>query len=330
MRHFFATFALTMKHYIHITLLFLGCLIALPVMAQDDARDEEREAYNAARLNGSVEAWDIFMNNYPDSYYMEQARKYRDDAVVKAYCNEGITLDRLVAYIDNSEAHEPRIKTFYANLVNNITHCYRAEHLGLGFAGCTGKVTEVVTLAGGKVHRNTFVFNAQGLLTETAIVGGNGKLTTTTYTYAYDNLHGYSLKQRKTGGKTVRYAPFYDDNDRLTMMSSDNKERITYQYSDNGILTKMVVATGNVTRTRQYNGGYVTREDRSDGTATRFLYDFDTATGRKFLIGTKELKVNEVTAERKMTYKVDTHGRVTRVVVTQADKTLMTIERTYE
>ena len=316
-----------MRHTI--TTLIAAALFALPLYAQETERDDVRQAYNLARQTGTVEAWDIFLNNYPDSPYFEQARKLRDDAVVKSYCNERTTLDQLVAYIDNNEAHEPRIKTFYANLVNNPTHSYRHENLWLGFAGCTGTVRETVTPARGKAMRNTYEFNAQGLLTRAVITDDRGRTVTHDYDYAYDNLHGYSLKNERSGKNTVRYVPFYDRDDRLSMYTTDDRSRITYTYAESGTLERMVIVHGGVTRTRTYNGGYIIREDVSDGTATRYLYDFDTATGKKLLCGIKRYKGNEVTAEYSIKYRLDTHARITWAQFSHNGKPLRTIERTY-
>ena len=108
-------------------------LMALAVTATaqqsaDDLKEQrfiEREAYNTARSLNTVDAWEIFINNYPESFYIEQARKMRDAAIVRRYCNDKTTLAELTEYIDENAAHEPRIRTFYANLVNNPTHSYR-------------------------------------------------------------------------------------------------------------------------------------------------------------------------------------------------------------
>jgi len=312
----------------HIILIVFLTLLAMPGMAQT-AADEERDAYNAARRAGTVEAWEVFINNYPDSHYIEQARKQRDAATVNQYCNESTTLERLVAYIDNSEAHEPRIKTFYANLVNNPTHSYRIEHLDLGFNGCTGRVDETVKLSSGAVRHNYFIFNAQGLLTRSSIEGKDGKSTVVDYTYAYDNLHGYSLKQNSRKGKTIKFAPIYDTSDRLDALKGDNGMRQQFHYNDNGTLSRLVITQkGQPTRTLLYKDGYVIREERGDR-AFRYMYDFDSATGKKFLIAIRELKGSETVHERTFDYNIDTHGRYTSVKVSVDGKEQMTIERRY-
>ena len=74
-----------------ITLLALAGL-ALTGAAQqantytEEQRAIEREAYNTARSLNTVDSWEIFLNNYPESFYIEQARKYRDAAIVNSYC----------------------------------------------------------------------------------------------------------------------------------------------------------------------------------------------------------------------------------------------------
>jgi len=320
-----------MKHIVAALALMLaaGTATAQTATTGDDVRQHEREAYNQARQAGTVEAWEVFINNYPDSYYIEQARKLRDAATVNQYCNEATTLDRLVAYIDNAEAHEPRIITFYANLVNNPTHSYRLQHLDLGFNGCTGRVDETVTLASGAVRHNQFVFNPQGLLTQSSIEGSNGKRTVTNYTYAYDNLHGYSLKQSSRKGKTIAYAPIYDTSDRLDALKADNGMRQQLHYTAGGTLDRLVVTQpGKPKRTLLYKDGYIIRDEQS-GKAYRYMYDFDEATGKKFLIAIRELQGSQTVHERTFDYRIDTHGRYTTVTVKQDGKLQMTIQRTY-
>ncbi|MBR3100595.1 MAG: hypothetical protein IKH19_02450 [Muribaculaceae bacterium] len=310
--------------------------MSTPITAQvptdpQSLRQEERDAYNAARHDNTVDAWEIFMNNYPDSYYREQARKNRDAAIVTHYCNARTTLDQLVAYIDDVSAQEPRIRLFYANLVNNPTHSYRYEHMDLGFNGCTGTVKEHIEWADGKTRPrdNRFVFNAQGLLTQSAIMGSNGKLVVRDYTYGYDNLHGYSIRTMMRGKETVQYAPFYDESDKLQSLKGTDNSAYAYTYGDYGVLSKLVVADGKTSRTLLYHDGYIIREE-TGGKALRYLYDFDTATGKKYLIAIREMADGQTVHERTFDYKVDTRGRLTRVVVSQDGKPQMTITRSYQ
>jgi len=304
----------------------VGCFTA---SAQDDARTLERNAYNEARRLGTVESWEIFINNYPNSYYIEQARKQRDDAMVKSFCRPETTLDQFTAYIDGDGAHEPRIRTFYANLVNNPTHSHRIEHFDVGFNGCTGTVSEVVTFPNGKQRKNTFVFNDQGLLTRSSIVGAKGKANTVNYAYGYDNLHGYALKEVSRKGKTITFAPIYNDAEQLVTLKADDGGRQQLNYSESGALTSRVItdAKGN-TRTLVYRDGYVIREER-DGKVFRYLYDYDSATHKKYLIAIREMDGENIVHERKFAYRIDSHGRYTRIEISLDDKPQMTLTRAY-
>ena len=136
-----------MKIHIFAIVIALSLAWSITSFAQDsdaDAqlRQQEREAYAAAKRLNTAEGWEIFINNYPESFYIEQARKMRDAAIVNEYCSPKTTLKQLVTYIDEERVQEPRIKLFYANLVNNPTHSYRYEHMDVGFNGCTGEVVE--------------------------------------------------------------------------------------------------------------------------------------------------------------------------------------------
>ena len=306
-------------------------------LAQDqelkEQRLEEREAYQQAKQLNTVDAWEIFINNYPESFFIEQARKFRDAAIVNKYCSDNTTLEQLTTYIEEESVHEPRIRMFYANLVNNPTHSYRYEHMDVGFNGCTGHVTETITFAdGAKARTNHFYFNEQGLLTQSDIMGSKGNVTTTTYSYAYDNLHGYSLKSAtRKGGARIDYEPFFNRADKLEIITSDgsvHKHKWVYSYNDNGALTKLVVTDGDKRRVLVYNDGYIIREE-SDGKVFRYYYDYDSATLKKYLIGISEISDNGTEHERKFNYKIDTHGRITSVTISQDGKPEMTITRTY-
>ncbi len=310
--------------------ILLALAVALTAAGAVAQENDERAAYHQARTAATVEAWESYLLQYPAGCYTEQARKLRDAAIVSDYCNEKTSLERLSAYLDTVRAYEPRIRLFYANLVNNPTSSYRIEHLDLGFNGTAGRVDERVTLADGTVRNNVFLFNAQGLLVQSVIQGAKGTATVD-YAYAYDNLHGHTLKssQRK-GGKAINYASIYDAGDRRVTLKGDNGTRQEFTYNDNGQLTKRVVTQeGQPRHTWLYKDGYIIREEVGDR-VFRYHYDLDTATGKKFLISIEEVKGSDVVHKRAFDYAIDTHGRYTRVAITLDDKPQMTIERSYK
>ena len=289
----------------------------------------EREAYNTARSLNTVDAWEIFLNNYPESYYVEQARKLRDAAIVRKYCNDKTTLAQLTEYIDENSAHEPRIRMFYANLVNNPTHSYRFEHMDVGFNGCTGRVDEHITFADGRKARDCyFIFDDKGLLVKSSVMGTRPKPTVTTYTYAYDNLHGYALKTMTRNGEKSKFEVFYDNNDKLEILSSHNGQKWVMTYNDNGAIAKVVITDGASRRTLVYNDGYIIREETA-GKVLRYLYDYDSATFKKYLIGINEVDRETPGGERKFDYEIDMKGRITRCTITQDGKEEMTLTRRY-
>ena len=246
-----------------------------------------------------------------------------------AYCSEQVTLEELAAYIDTTRAVSPSVKLFYTNLVNNPTHSYRIEHLDLGFNGCTGRVDEKVVMADGSRRDNVFIFNEKGLLTQSTIQGSKGNKTMVDYTYSYDEMLGYTLKQSKSKNRTINYAPIYGEHGRRESIKGSNGQRQDYFYNEQGHLAKLVInpAKGDK-RTLLYQGGYVVREE-TGGKAFRYHYDFDTATGKKFLISIEELKGTEVVHTRTFDYDIDTHGRYTRVSVALDGKHQMTVTRSY-
>ena len=245
------------------------------------------------------------------------------------YCSEDVTLEHLTNFFDTTRQVTPRLKVFYANLINNSTHSYRIEHFDVGFNGCTGTVNEQVILAGGKKRDNVFIFNDQGLLTQSSIQGSKGNKTVVNYTYSYNDVHGFSLKQSKSKGKTINYAPIFDEEGYRVTVKGDNGSRLDYTFNENGRLTKLVITQPKAEkRTLIYQDGYVIREERGNQ-VFRYHYDFDTATGKKFLIAIKELKGNDVIHERTFDYDIDTHGRYTQVNVALDGKHQMTITRSY-
>ena len=312
-------------------------LCTAPVAAQNqpatDQRAAEREAYAEAKRMNTVDGWEIFINNYPESFFIEQARKYRDAAIVNNYCNRNTSLERLVTYIDEEQAQEPRIRIFYANLVNNPTHSYRFEHMDVGFNGCAGRVNEHITFAdGSKPRDNVYVFNEQGLLIESQVTGSRGNVVTTTYTYNYDNLHGYTLHtSSRKGGATVDYEPFFNADDKLEILTSDDthKKKWVYTYNEKGALQKLVITDGDRRRVLVYNDGYIIREE-TQGRVFRYYYDYDSATFKKYLIAISEIEDDGPGHERKFSYKIDTHGRLTKVIITYDGQPEMTITRSYK
>ena len=245
------------------------------------------------------------------------------------YCSKDISLKSLTAYMDTMRTIDPQVKLFYSNLVNNPTHSYRIEHFDVGFNGCTGRVDEHVVMANGSKRDNVFTFSDQGLLTQSSIQGNKGNKTVVNYTYSFDPKNGYSLKQSKRKGKTINFAPFFDTDGRRVTIKGDNGSRQEYTFNENGHLAKIVITQPNTDkRTLIYQDGYVIREERG-AQVFRYHYDFDTATGKKFLIAIKELKGGDVIHERTFDYDIDTHGRYTRVSIALDGKHQMTIARSY-
>lgn len=252
-----------------------------------------------------------------------------DLSVEDICCNRDVTLGCLTAYFDTTRNAEPHVQRFYSNLVNNPTHSYRIEHFDVGFNGCTGRVDEHVVMANGSKRDNVFIFNDQGLLTQSTIQGSKGNKTVVNYTYSYDNERGFSIKQSKSKGKTINYAPIFDTDGRRVTIKGDNGSRQEYTFNEQGHLTKRVIAQEKADkRTLIYQDGYVIREERGSQ-VFRYHYDFDTATGKKFLIAIKELKGSDVIHERTFDYEIDTHGRYTRVNIALDGKPQMTITRQY-
>ena len=243
--------------------------------------------------------------------------------------NKQVSLEELAAYIDTMRNPEAAVKLFYTNLVNNPPHSYRIEHLDLGFNGCTGRVDEKVVMADGTRRDNVFLFNEQGLLTQSTIQGSKGTKTVVDYTYSYDEVLGYTLKQSKSKNRTINYAPIYGEHGRRESIKGSNGTRQDYTFNEKGQLTKRIITSAKGDkRILLYQGGYVVREE-TGGKAFRYHYDFDTATGKKFLISIEELKGNDVVHERKYDYDIDTHGRYTRVSVSLDGKHQMTVTRSY-
>lgn len=251
------------------------------------------------------------------------------DSNGEVYYGENATLESLATYIDTMRTADPHVKLFYANLINNPTHSYRIEHLDVGFNGCTGRVDEHVKLASGAQRDNVFIFNDKGLLTQSIIQGSKGNKTEVNYSYSFSHVHGYSLKQSKRKGKTINFAPLFDDNGYRVTLKGDNGSRQDYTFNEHGRLTKVAIVTASGDkRTLLYQDGYVVREETA-GKVFRYHYDFDTATGKKFLIAIKEMKGADVVHERAFDYDIDTHGRYTRVDVSLDGKHQMTITRSY-
>ena len=247
----------------------------------------------------------------------------------RSLTSKQVSLEELAAYIDTMRTPDTAVKLFYTNLVNNPTHSYRIEHLDLGFNGCTGRVDEQVVMADGTRRDNVFLFNKLGLLTQSSIQGGKGTKTVVDYTYSYDEVLGFTLKQSKSKSRTITYAPIYGEHGRRESIKGSNGTRQDYTFNEKGQLTKRVItSTKGDKRILLYQGGYVVREE-AGGKAFRYHDDFDTATGKKFLISIEELKGNDVVHERKFDYDIDTHGRYTRVSVSFDGKHQMTVTRSY-
>ena len=91
---------------------------------------------------------------------------------------------------------------------------------------------------------------------------------------------------------------------------------------------KVVITDGASRRTLVYNDGYIIREETA-GKVLRYLYDYDSATFKKYLIGINEVDRETPGGERKFDYEIDMKGRITRCTITQDGKEEMTLTRRY-
>lgn len=292
------------------------------------AQQAEREAFNAARRDGSIEAYEQFLAAYPRGYYTEQARLNRDDAVVRAYCRADVTLDLLVDYIEINQPHAPRIRTFYANLVNQPTHSYRYSSCNLGFNGTTGTVKETVVTPDATSH-NTFVFDERGLLVSETTDGLKSE-----YTYSYDNLRGYRLASVTCDGNTETYEADYDALDRIVDLRAAN-DQYRFTYNELGSLTEVQHRDFALYKTLTYNDGTLIRLDERGGgehDAYRYSYDFNADTGRRYLNAIRTIGAgDDETDTVKVTYTLDARGRYsTATLIDDSGNTVMTITRTYD
>jgi len=260
----------------------------------------------------------------------------------RRYCLPGVTLETLNEYMDSARHVDAHVKLFYGNLVNNPTHSYRVEHFDVGFNGCTGRVDERVVMSDGSCRDNVFIFNEQGLLTQSIIQGSKGK-TQVNYSYSCDEVLGYTLESCQSGNITVHFSPVYGAHGRLGILTGDSGTRQEFYFNEKGNLAKRIITPDEgdmhslfyqvtpargMKRTLVYQGGYIIREEV--GTQVfRYHYDFDTATGKKFLIAIKEMKGEEVIHDRTFDYDIDMHGRYTRVAIALDGKPQMTITRSY-
>lgn len=73
---------LTARHYLAVVLFAVVAGAGLPAgvsplaSAQAQPADAEKQAFEAAKELGTVEAWDAFLSNYPKGFYADLARAY--------------------------------------------------------------------------------------------------------------------------------------------------------------------------------------------------------------------------------------------------------------
>lgn len=309
--------------------------MSLAAVADDTSAADERSAFNQARRDGSIEAYDAFLQQYPRGYYSEQARLNRDDAVVRAYCRAETSLDLLVDYIEINQPHAPRIRTFYANLVNQPTHSYRFTSSGLGFNGTVGEVYETVIDGKGVSTVSKFVFDNRGLLVSDSIGSTSGRAQCHTYLYNYDNLHGHYLAAivNETDRSREEFRAEFDDLDRLVALTS-SASSYRFRYNDLGALTECRVRSGASTSVVTYNDGTPIVNHISGGGVDikqRYTYDYNAETGKRYLNAIKEVDADgEPVTVNTISYTLDAAGRYTTATVTDADgKIVRTVMRRY-
>ncbi len=304
--------------------------VSLSGFAQDT--QQERSDFNEVRKDGSFEAYDRFLQRWPHGYYSEQARLNRDDAIVRAYCRPDVTLDLLVDYIEINQPHAPRIRTFYANLVNQPTHSYRMTSNDLGFNGTTGTVYETVTRDDGRSVVSKYVFDDCGLLVADSVASFDALPVTHTYRYNYDNLHGFSLAACVSPGDSIVYTATYDDMDRVVALTSSERA-YRFAYNDLGALASMRTRAKGEAAVFTFANGAPIYCDLNDGRGelrVRYTHDFNSDTGKRYLNGVKTLdKQGETVSSRNIAYTLDAAGRYSTASITEDDRTVLTVTRRY-
>ena len=87
-----AYFALALRAWLCLGACIMPALAAWPGSALAQSGPSEKEAFEAAKSLGTVEAWDAFLSNYPTGFHADLARAY-----VKKLSEPAPSLHRLKA-----------------------------------------------------------------------------------------------------------------------------------------------------------------------------------------------------------------------------------------
>ena len=71
-----AYFALALRAWLCLGTCIMPALAAWPGSALAQSGPSEKEAFEAAKSLGTVEAWDAFLSNYPTGFHADLARAY--------------------------------------------------------------------------------------------------------------------------------------------------------------------------------------------------------------------------------------------------------------
>ena len=76
LQHMSAYFALALRAWLCLGACIMPALAAWPGSALAQSGPSEKEAFEAAKSLGTVEAWDAFLSNYPTGFHADLARAY--------------------------------------------------------------------------------------------------------------------------------------------------------------------------------------------------------------------------------------------------------------
>src|SRR4249920_2734988 len=76
LQHMSANFALALRVCLCLGTCFMPAMAAWPCSSLAQSGPSEKEAFEAAKSLGTVEAWDAFLSNYPTGFHADLARAY--------------------------------------------------------------------------------------------------------------------------------------------------------------------------------------------------------------------------------------------------------------
>lgn len=212
---------------------------------------QEEYAFKEAKQESSINAFQTYLNSYPQSKYFQEALSLLDATFLRKYFNSSTTLADLQYFAQHENWNDSeggkQLCALLSNIQNLPSSIAESDCNGIwGDVNINTYIAETSTS-----YDEKFEINEQGLITKYYNSRSNRELQ---YKYLFDDVHGWQLTSRTDEkGHTITYQYLYDEAGLIKELRVSDGSRLAFSYNGFNVRTITHFKGNSITAVDSYN-----------------------------------------------------------------------------